>query len=82
MRNADSMLLEPEFRSRLHSRVAQGTPTALPSGRRLWGRLLWLTFLGEARKVSCRRATPGFAACHQSLLDQEAIDVLSVFNSV
>ena len=30
-----------------------------PVGRRTWGRLLWLTFLGEARKVSSRRATPG-----------------------
>ncbi len=30
-----------------------------PEGRRTWGRLLLLTFLGEARKVSSRRATPG-----------------------
>ncbi|MEO8385365.1 MAG: septal ring lytic transglycosylase RlpA family protein [Betaproteobacteria bacterium] len=46
---------EPEFRSGLSFRVAQGTP----QGRRTWGRLSLLTFFGEAKKVSCRRATPG-----------------------
>ena len=46
---------EPEFRSGLSLRVAQGTP----QGRRTWGRLSLLTFFGEAKKVSCRRATPG-----------------------
>ncbi len=50
---------EPEFRSGLSFRVAQGTPTALSSGRRTWGRLSLLTFFGEAKKVSSRRATPG-----------------------
>ncbi len=49
---------EPEFRSGLSFRVAQGSP----QGRRTWGRLLLLTFLGEARKVSSRRATPGIFA--------------------
>ena len=34
-------------------------PRREPEGRRTWGRLLLLTFLGEARKVSSRRATPG-----------------------
>ncbi len=49
---------EPEFRSGLSCRVAQGTP----QGRRTWGRLSLLTFFGEAKKVSCRRATPGLIA--------------------
>jgi hypothetical protein len=40
-------------------REAQGTPAELSPGRGHWGRLLLLTFLGGARKVSCRRATPG-----------------------
>ena len=31
-----------------------------PEGRRTWGRLSLLTFFGEAKKVSSRRATPGF----------------------
>ena len=47
---------EPEFRSGLSLRVAPGTSR----GRRTWGRLSLLTFFGEAKKVSCRRATPGF----------------------
>ena len=42
---------EPEFRSGLSLRVAQGTP----QGRLTWGRLSLLTFFGEAKKVSCRR---------------------------
>jgi hypothetical protein len=42
-------------------REAQGIPTASSSGRGLWGRLLLLTFLGGARKVSCRRATTGIS---------------------
>jgi hypothetical protein len=33
--------------------------TGTPKGQRRRGRLLLLTFLGEARKVSGRRATPG-----------------------
>ena len=37
-------------------RVAQSTP----KGRQLWGRLSLPTFFGEAKKVGCRRATPGF----------------------
>ena len=41
------------------SRSASGNPMQwIPT----WGRLLLLTFLGEARKVSSRRATPGSEA--------------------
>ena len=65
---------EPEFRSGLSLRVAQGEAgvsrsiaSRLPNQkamqgflwRRTWGRLSLLTFFGEAKKVSCRRATPG-----------------------
>jgi hypothetical protein len=51
------MLFErSEFHSLPDRRAAfMGTP----KGQRLCGRLLLLTFLGEARKVSSRRATPG-----------------------
>ena len=35
---------------------------AARKGRRTWGRLSLLTFFGEAKKVSCRRATPGHPA--------------------
>ena len=35
---------------------------AARKGRRTWGRLSLLTFFGEAKKVSCRRATPGTSA--------------------
>ncbi len=46
-----------ELRSRLINRATQG----IPQGWRNWGRLLWVTFLGEARKVSsCRAAPDGF----------------------
>ena len=46
---------EGEFRSRPARRVAQGSP----KGRRTGGRLLWVTFLGGARKVTSCRAAPG-----------------------
>ena len=45
------------------SRLAVGTRRAASCGR-----LLWLTFLGEARKVSGRRATPGQVAKHVVVL--------------
>ncbi len=52
-------LIEPEFRSGLSFRVAQGTP----KGRRTWGRLFFGYFLlAKQKKVSCRRATPGLVA--------------------
>jgi hypothetical protein len=35
-----------------------GNPRAF-AGRRTWGRLSLRTFFGEAKKVKCRRATPG-----------------------
>ncbi|WP_165922969.1 hypothetical protein [Sulfurirhabdus autotrophica] len=34
-------------------------PSGIPKGRRSWRRLLLVTLLGEARKVTSRRATPG-----------------------
>ena len=46
---------EGEFRSRPAWRAAQ----CRPNDRRTGGRLLLVTFLGGARKVTCRRATPG-----------------------
>ena len=49
------VVCEREFRSRQFSRAAQGSP----KGRRTGGRLLWVTFLGGARKVTSRRAAPG-----------------------
>jgi len=33
--------------------------SGIPKGRQSWGRFLLVTFLGEARKVTSRRATPG-----------------------
>jgi hypothetical protein len=52
-----------EFRRFPILRDAQIVPTrsAAPEGRSLQRRLLLLTFLGEARKVSGCRATPGLA---------------------
>ena len=51
--------IEPEFRSGLSFRVAQGTP----KGRRTWGRLFFGYFLlAKQKKVPCRRATPGLVA--------------------
>lgn len=44
-----------ELRSRPARRAAQGTPSGAVDG----SRLLWYTFLGEARKVYSRRAAPG-----------------------
>jgi len=38
--------------------------TGTPQGQRRRGRFLLLTFLGETRKVSGRRATPGNALFH------------------
>src|SRR6185503_20770171 len=42
------------------SQAAQGHP--VKTGRDSWGGLLWVTFLGRARKVTSRRAAPGLAA--------------------
>ncbi|MFJ7565496.1 hypothetical protein ACIQW9_00865 [Herminiimonas sp. NPDC097707] len=44
-----------EFRS---LPIFGGAALGSPQGQRLRGRLLLLTFLGETRKVSSRRATP------------------------
>jgi len=41
----------------LPGQAAQGYP--LIGGRDFWGGLLWVTFLGRARKVTSRRAAPG-----------------------
>jgi len=43
--------------------AAAGTP----KGLRTCGRLLLLTFLGEARKVSSRRAIPGIPSLFEEL---------------
>ena len=44
----------------LSSQAAQGHP--LTSGRITWGGLLWVTFLGRARKVTSRRSATGLTA--------------------
>ena len=46
-----------ELRSRPARRATQGTPSGAVDGVRL----LLSTFLGDARKVLSRRATPGYA---------------------
>ncbi len=50
----DCLSAKREFRSRPVRRAAQGTP----KGRWSWVAFFWLAFLGEARKVTCRRAAP------------------------
>ncbi|WP_428717716.1 hypothetical protein [Undibacterium curvum] len=62
-----------EFRRFPILRDAQIVPTrsAAPEGRSLQRRLLLLTFLGEARKVSGCRATPGLALRSDIVLDIE-----------
>lgn len=66
-----SLFERSEFRHFPVLRDAQIVPTrsAAPAGRSLQRRLLWLTFLGEARKVSGRRATPGLALQSEIALD-------------
>ncbi|MEQ1515567.1 MAG: septal ring lytic transglycosylase RlpA family protein [Usitatibacteraceae bacterium] len=52
--------------SRLPNKEADAA-ASVPKGQRTWGRLLLVTFLGEARKVTCRRATPGIGAAAVAL---------------
>jgi len=51
----DCLSAKREFRSRPIFSENRGKP----EGPVRWGRLLWVTLLGEARKVTCPPGSPG-----------------------
>ena len=79
----DCLSTQCEFRSRLTSRATQG----IPKGWRNWGRLFWVTFFGDAKKVtSCRAAPDGFDSGfnlfgRNQLLDFSALNLRTLAGS-